>query len=86
MPLVGAKIEKYNTKQNAFRVFFFFGLLKNIKMIDLDGLMSPFVAWMVLKNLLSEASAVDVSIYLRRSDVLMSEHSLYGSEVGSAFK
>ena len=86
MPLVGAKIEKYNTKQNAFRVFFFFWLLKNIKIIGLDGLMPPFVARMMLKNLLSETGAVDVSIYLRCSDVLMSEHCLYGSEVCSPFK
>ena len=41
---------------------------------------------MVVKNLLTQGSDVDMSVYLRSLDVLVPQHLLDGSQVGTALK
>lgn len=41
---------------------------------------------MMLQNLLPQSLGAHMSVYFGRSDALMSEHCLYGTQVGTAFK
>ena len=41
---------------------------------------------MVGKDLFAEVRIVEMEIYLRGGDALVSEHLLYGSQIGSAFE
>lgn len=51
---------------------------KNSSLSDISGMMTD--------DFLPQTASVDVCVYFRSGDFLMSEHALYGSEIGSSLQ
>ena len=45
-----------------------------------------YVTWMMLHNLASQTGRIDVGIYFRRADVLVPQHGLDNTQVGTVFQ